>query len=232
MNDGQDRLETEGGKDEEQEEANSESDEDDDEDEEQVAADKENLTVQDISERALLIQHAQVAAALLANRSLAFTKVRKHRLALTDANMCLQCRPDWPKAHWRKASALKAAGKSAEAVGVLENCLDTYGGWVDIDEVGGKWKTEFAREVKNLKKLSLIEEEKASLEEKDACEESRLVACSSPSPDTTIVKHEDQTVNEATEDEVEQEVRYCDIISPGFGKYITRDPYQTLVASC
>ena len=43
----------------------------------------------------------------------------------------MQCRPDWPKAHWRKASALKLSGKVVEAVDVLEQALDTVkpNGW-------------------------------------------------------------------------------------------------------
>jgi hypothetical protein len=51
----------------------------------------------DAAEKDLLLLHAKTAAALLANRSMAFAKMGSFIKSLDDAKLCLRCAPTWPK---------------------------------------------------------------------------------------------------------------------------------------
>ncbi|CAE7424538.1 sti1 [Symbiodinium natans] len=55
------------------------------------------------------------AATLRANRSLCLLRLGDAELALSEAEQCKELRPDWPKAHFRIAAALKALGRLGEA---------------------------------------------------------------------------------------------------------------------
>ncbi|CAJ1377576.1 unnamed protein product, partial [Effrenium voratum] len=55
------------------------------------------------------------AATLRANRSLCFLQLSNGEFALSEAEQCKALRPDWPKAHFRTAAALKACGRLGEA---------------------------------------------------------------------------------------------------------------------
>eukprot|EP00439_Symbiodinium_sp_Y106_P046324 s6932_g5.t3 len=55
------------------------------------------------------------AAALRANRSLCLLRLGDTELALSEAEKCKELQPDWPKAHFRVAAALRALGRLGEA---------------------------------------------------------------------------------------------------------------------
>ncbi|CAE7721557.1 sti1 [Symbiodinium microadriaticum] len=55
------------------------------------------------------------AAALRANRSLCLLRLGDTELALSEAEQCKELQPDWPKAHFRVAAALRALGRLGEA---------------------------------------------------------------------------------------------------------------------
>ena len=59
-------------------------------------------------------------APIYSNRSASFLKLSKVTQALTDAEKCVELKPDWDKAHFRKAAALEASEKDAEALIALE----------------------------------------------------------------------------------------------------------------
>ena len=50
------------------------------------------------------------------NRSASFLKLSKVSQALQDAEKCVELRPDWDKAHFRKAAALEANDNDDEAL--------------------------------------------------------------------------------------------------------------------
>ena len=66
-------------------------------------------------------------APIYSNRSASFLKLSKVTQALTDAEKCVELKPDWDKAHFRKAAALEASEKDAEALIALEVREKTQG---------------------------------------------------------------------------------------------------------
>ena len=54
------------------------------------------------------------------NRSACYASVGKLNAAIEDAEKCVELKPDWDKAHFRKAAALEASEKDAEALIALE----------------------------------------------------------------------------------------------------------------
>ena len=55
-------------------------------------------------------------APIYSNRSASFLKLSKVSQALQDAEKCVELRPDWDKAHFRKAAALEANDNDDEAL--------------------------------------------------------------------------------------------------------------------
>ena len=58
---------------------------------------------------------------LYANRSLAYLKALRASEALRDADLALSHAPLWPKAHWRRAAALRELGRAPEAVAAFRS---------------------------------------------------------------------------------------------------------------
>eukprot|EP00401_Gymnodinium_catenatum_P062204 CAMPEP_0117462634 /NCGR_PEP_ID=MMETSP0784-20121206/3156_1 /TAXON_ID=39447 /ORGANISM="" /LENGTH=665 /DNA_ID=CAMNT_0005256407 /DNA_START=60 /DNA_END=2054 /DNA_ORIENTATION=- len=54
-------------------------------------------------------------AALRSNRSLCHMRLGQHEQALAEAEQCLKVKPDWAKAHFRKAAALEALRRLGDA---------------------------------------------------------------------------------------------------------------------
>ena len=59
-------------------------------------------------------------APIYSNRSASFLKLSKVTQALTDAEKCVELKPDWDKAHFRKAAALEAGEDDDGALKALE----------------------------------------------------------------------------------------------------------------
>ena len=59
-------------------------------------------------------------APIFSNRSASFLKLSKVNQALADAEKCVELKPDWDKAHFRKAAALEAGEDDDEALKALE----------------------------------------------------------------------------------------------------------------
>jgi hypothetical protein len=59
-------------------------------------------------------------APIFSNRSASFLKLSKVNQALADAERCVELRPQWDKAHFRKAAALEAAEDDDKALKALE----------------------------------------------------------------------------------------------------------------
>lgn len=55
-------------------------------------------------------------APIYSNRSASFLKLAKVSQALQDAERCVQLRPEWDKAHFRRAMALEANNDDDEAL--------------------------------------------------------------------------------------------------------------------
>ena len=53
--------------------------------------------------------HRRELAPIYSNRSASFLKLSKVSQALADAEKCVELRPDWDKAYFRKAVALEAS---------------------------------------------------------------------------------------------------------------------------
>jgi len=73
------------------------------------------------------IENDAKLAPIYSNRSASFLKLSKVTQALTDAEKCVELKPDWDKAHFRKAAALEASEKDAEALIALEESLKLAG---------------------------------------------------------------------------------------------------------
>ena len=71
---------------------------------------------------ALILGHAD-AAVLLSNRSAAHARLAQYAAALEDADAALALRPDWGKAHGRRAAAYEGKGDWARAVASYEEGL-------------------------------------------------------------------------------------------------------------
>ena len=71
---------------------------------------------------ALILGHAD-AAVLLSNRSAAHARLAQYAAALDDADAALALRPDWGKAHGRRAAAYEGKGDWARAVAAYEEGL-------------------------------------------------------------------------------------------------------------
>ena len=63
------------------------------------------------------LTHAPREASLYSNRSFAFLRLGLTARALADADEAVKRRPEWSKAHFRRAEALSQAGCHAEALG-------------------------------------------------------------------------------------------------------------------
>lgn len=59
-------------------------------------------------------------APIFSNRSASFLKLSKVSQALLDAEKCVELKPGWDKAHFRKAAALEAADDDDSALKALE----------------------------------------------------------------------------------------------------------------
>ena len=71
---------------------------------------------------ALILGHAD-AAVLLSNRSAAHARLAQYAAALDDADAALALRPDWGKAHGRRAAAYEGKGDWARVVAAYEEGL-------------------------------------------------------------------------------------------------------------
>lgn len=63
------------------------------------------------------------AAALYSNRSMCFSDIDKYLEALYDAELCIASKPDWWKAHVRKATAMEGLSRYPEAEASLKEAL-------------------------------------------------------------------------------------------------------------
>jgi len=73
------------------------------------------------------IENDAKLAPIYSNRSASFLKLSKVSQALQDAEKCCELKPDWDKAHFRKAAALEASEKDAEALIALEESVKLAG---------------------------------------------------------------------------------------------------------
>ena len=62
--------------------------------------------------------------ALLSNRSLAYSRCGRFDNALEDADRCISLRPNWSKAHWRRAQALRGLKRKIPAIDSLKTSYD------------------------------------------------------------------------------------------------------------
>ncbi|KAK4418352.1 Tetratricopeptide repeat protein 31 [Sesamum alatum] len=62
-------------------------------------------------------------ATVLSNRSLCWAHLNEGRRALSDAEACVQLRPDWPKAHYREGVAWRLLGKYSMASEAFSHAL-------------------------------------------------------------------------------------------------------------
>lgn len=72
------------------------------------------------------LSFAPKEASLFSNRSFAFLKLSLPARALADAEEAIRRRPEWPKGHFRKAEALRAAG-------LHEDALEYYARGAELD---------------------------------------------------------------------------------------------------
>lgn len=72
--------------------------------------------------KAIEIEPKGVAAgALYSNRAASYSALGQHEKALADSDLCISCRPDWLKGHYRKGVALEALGRIDEAVKAFQD---------------------------------------------------------------------------------------------------------------
>eukprot|EP00899_Mesostigma_viride_P007856 jgi/Mesvir1/17071/Mv15258-RA.1 len=88
------------------------------------------------------IQEDPENATLYSNRCAALIKLNKLTKAMTDADKCIELKPQWEKGYFRKGCILEALGKNDEALQAFKLAADTN---PENAEVAGK--------VKNLKRL-------------------------------------------------------------------------------
>uniref|UniRef100_A0A7S4B9W3 Uncharacterized protein n=1 Tax=Chrysotila carterae TaxID=13221 RepID=A0A7S4B9W3_CHRCT len=70
------------------------------------------------------LSHTPKDPALYSNRSFAFLRLRMPARALADADEAVKRRPDWPKAHFRRAEAFRVAGLHDEALKAYERAAN------------------------------------------------------------------------------------------------------------
>lgn len=96
---------------------------------------------------------------ILSNRSMALSRCGRYASALEDADECIERRPRWPKAHWRRAQALKGLKRKIEALDALKTSHDLVG--VATSAHGGdKEREEVVKEIRRIV-MSLRREEVA-----------------------------------------------------------------------
>lgn len=80
----------------------------------------------------LALQHLPRSEKLLGNRSAAYLKLGKARLALDDAEDAEEAAPSWSKCYFRKGQALREMGRLVEAIANFEygRSLDGENGWL------------------------------------------------------------------------------------------------------
>jgi len=80
----------------------------------------------------------------LSNRSAAYFQLRQFKHALDDAIKACQLDPTWPKAFWRKSSALSALGREREALHALLTARALSGSSIDpslTEDVKSCWSS-------------------------------------------------------------------------------------------
>ena len=69
-------------------------------------------------------------APIFSNRSASFLKLSKVGQALADADKCVELKPGWDKAHFRRAAALEAGDNDEDALAALEVGQKVFGGGI------------------------------------------------------------------------------------------------------
>lgn len=84
------------------------------------------------------------AAVLLSNRSAAYFQLKQFKSALDDASKACELDSKWPKAFWRKSTALSALGRDREALQAILTVRSLSGDNANkslSDEVVSCWKS-------------------------------------------------------------------------------------------
>lgn len=80
------------------------------------------------------IEEAPEDHTILGNRAAAYHQSGQYDEALTDAEKCIEVKPDWSKGYQRKAMALQAQSK-------LDEAIEFYEKGVEIDPANAQCKT-------------------------------------------------------------------------------------------